>query len=159
MQTDARASAGRWLKQSLRPVRYPVLVPPSEPAPMKIRAFFLLSLAAAAAVGSFAAVVTLVSEWQHASAAAQAQQLAMAIRAGLNVSERLGLERGYYLQHILTEQALDAAEKAKIDKAKADTDAAFVEIIDRLSGSGIPDATPRVADLRQMASRLGALRT
>jgi HAMP domain-containing protein len=126
---------------------------------MRIRAFFLLSLAAAAAVGAFAAVVTLVSEWQHASAAAQAQQLATAIRAGLNASERLGLERGYYLQHILTEQALDPAEKAKIDKAKADTDAAFVEIIDRLGGSGLPEATPKVAELRQMVTRLADLRT
>jgi methyl-accepting chemotaxis protein len=125
---------------------------------MRIRAFFLLSLSAAAAVGLLAAVVTVGSEWRQASAAAQAQQLAMAIRAGLNASERLGLERGYYLQHILTETVLEAGEKAKIDKAKVETEAAFVEIIDRLNGSGIAEAIPKVAELRQIVTRLTDLR-
>src|SRR5882757_8665414 len=125
---------------------------------MRIRAFFLLSLSAAAAVGLLAAVVTVGSEWRQASEAAQAQQLAMAIRAGLNASERLGLEGVYYLQHILTETALEAGEKAKIDKAKVETEAAFVEIIDRLNGSGIAEATPKVAELRQIVTRLADLR-
>ena len=94
---------------------------------MRIRAFFLLSLSAAAAVGLFSAVVTVVSEWRQASAAAQAQQLAMAIRAGLSATEHLALERGYYLADMLAEPPIDAAEKAKIDKAKAETDVAFAE--------------------------------
>src|SRR4029077_15198884 len=98
---------------------------------MRIRAYFLLSLSAAAAVGLFSAVVTVATEWQHANAAAQAQQLVMAVRAGLSATEHLAFERGYYLLDIFIEPAIDAAEKANIDKAKAETDAAFAETIDR----------------------------
>jgi methyl-accepting chemotaxis protein len=125
---------------------------------MRIRAFFLLSLSAAAAVGLLSAVVTVGSEWRHASAAAQAQQLAMAIRAGLNASERVGLERGFYLTDVLADPPIDGAERATIDKAKAQTDSAFAEIIDRLDRSGISEAAPKVAELRQLVDRLTALR-
>jgi methyl-accepting chemotaxis protein len=125
---------------------------------MRIRAFFLLSLSAAAAVGLLAAVVTVVTESRHASAAAQAQQLAMAIRAGLSASEHLALERGYYLADVLIEPAIDAGERAKIDKLKAETDVAFADIIDRLERSGIAEATAKVAELRQLVARLVALR-
>jgi methyl-accepting chemotaxis protein len=126
---------------------------------MRIRAFFLLSLSAAAAVGLFSAIVTVATEWQHANAAAQAQQLVMAIRAGVSATERLAFERGYYLLDIFTEPAIDAAEKANIDKAKAETDAAFVETIDRLERSGIAEAVSKVAALRQIVARLAELRS
>src|ERR1700749_3280511 len=107
---------------------------------MRIRSFFLLSLSAAAAVGLLSAVFTVVTEWRQASAAAQAQQLALAIRAGLSATEHLALERGYYLADVLLEDPIAAPEKAKIDKLKGETDAAFAEMIDRLNGSGIAQA-------------------
>jgi methyl-accepting chemotaxis protein len=126
---------------------------------MRIRAFFLLALSAAAAVGMFSAVIAVVTEWQHASAAAQAQQLALAIRAGLGTSEHLALERGFYLMDMFVESAVDPGERARLDKAKAETDAAFAEIINRLEGSGIAEAAPKVAELRQIVARLTALRS
>jgi IMP dehydrogenase/GMP reductase len=125
---------------------------------MRIRSFFLLSLSAAAAVGLLSAVVTVVSEWRQANAAAQAQQLAIAIRAGLSATEHLALERGFYLADVLAEQPVDAAERARIDKFKAETDGAFTEMIDRLQGSGITDATAKVAELRQITAKLVELR-
>jgi methyl-accepting chemotaxis protein len=125
---------------------------------MRIRAFFLLSLCAAAAVGLLAALLTVGNEWRHAGAAAQAQQLALAVRAGLSVSEHLALERGYYLGDVLAEPPIDAEERARIDKIKAETDAAFADIIDRLDRSGISEAPTKVADLRQLAARLADLR-
>jgi methyl-accepting chemotaxis protein len=125
---------------------------------MRIRAFFLLSLSAAAAVGLLSAVVTVASEWRQASSAAQAQQLTLAIRAGLSATEHLALERGYYLADVLAEAAIDAGERAKIDKLKTDTDSAFAEMIDRLNGSGIAEATAKVAELRQIVARLVDLR-
>src|SRR5450631_4207801 len=97
----------------------------SEPRIMRIRAFFLLSLSAVAAIGLLSAVVTVVSEWRQASSAAQAQQLAIAIRAGLSATEHLALERGFYLADVLAETAIDAGERAKIDKYKSETDGAF----------------------------------
>ena len=126
---------------------------------MRIRAFFLLSLSAAAAVGLLSSVVMVGTEWRHASAAAQAQQLALAIRAGLSVSEHLALERGYYLGDLLIDPPIDAGERSRIDKTKAETDLAFAEIIDRLDGSGIAEATAKVAELRQIVTRLAELRT
>jgi hypothetical protein len=57
---------------------------------MRIRSFFLISLSAAAAVGLLSAVVTVVSEFRQASAPGEAQQLALAIRAGLSATEHLG---------------------------------------------------------------------
>jgi methyl-accepting chemotaxis protein len=129
-----------------------------EPNIMRIRSFFLLSLSAAAAVGLLSSVVTVVSEWRQASAAAQAQQLALAIQAGLSATEHLALERGYYLADVLGETAIDAAEKARIDQRKAETDGAFATMIDRLNGSGIPEAITKVAELRQVVARLVELR-
>src|SRR5882672_11224924 len=129
-----------------------------EPSIMRIRSFFLLSLSAAAAVGLLSAVVTVVSEWSQASAAAQAQQLALAIRAGLSATEHLALERGYYLADVLSDGAVDAGERARIDKLKAETDGAFAEMIDRLDRSGIAEATAKVAELRQIIARLAELR-
>ena len=125
---------------------------------MRIRSFFLLSLSAAAAVGLLSAVVTVVSEWRQASAAAQAQQLALAIRAGLSATEHLALERGYYLADVLRDEAVEAGERARIDKLKAETDGAFAEMIDRLNGSGITDAIAKVAELRQIVAKLVELR-
>src|ERR1700710_2025290 len=125
---------------------------------MRIRAFFLLSLSAAAAVGLLSAVVTVVSEWRQASSAAQAQQLALAIRAGLSATEHLALERGYYLADVLAEPAVDAGERARIDKLKVETDAAFAEMIERLNGSGIAEAIAKVGELRQIVGRLVDLR-
>ena len=81
---------------------------------MRIRAFFLLSLSAAAAVGLLSAVVTVVSEWRQTSSAAQAQQLALAIRAGLSATEHLALERGYYLADVLAEAAVDRRPDLKV---------------------------------------------
>src|ERR1700761_3126771 len=98
---------------------------------MRIRSFFLLSLSAAAAVGLLSAVVTVVSEWRQASAAAQAQQLAMAIRAGLGATEHLALERGYYLANVLADAAIDPSERERLDKLKAETDVAFSPMIER----------------------------
>jgi methyl-accepting chemotaxis protein len=126
---------------------------------MRIRAFFLLSLSAAAAVGLLSAVVTVGSEWRHAGAAAHAQQLALAIRAGLGATEHLALERGFYLADMFAEAAIDAGERAKIDKLKAETDGVFAEVIDRLGGSGIAEATTEIAELRQVLARLAELRT
>ena len=125
---------------------------------MRIRAFFLMSLSAAAAVGLLSAVVTVVSEWRQASSAAQAQQLALAIRAGLGATEHLALERGYYLADVLADAAVDAGERAKIDKLKAETDSAFAEMISRLDGSGIAEATAKIAELRRIVARLVDLR-
>jgi len=125
---------------------------------MRIRSFFLLSLSAAAAVGLLSAVVTVVSEWRQASAAAQAQQLALAIRAGLGATEHLALERGYYLADVLVEDPINASERARIDKFKAETDVAFAEMIDRLNGSGIAEAIAKVAELRQIVAKLVELR-
>jgi methyl-accepting chemotaxis protein len=125
---------------------------------MRIRAFFLLSLSAAAAVGLLSSVVMVGTEWRHASAAAQAQQLALAIRAGLGVTEHLALERGYYLADVLIEGPVEPAERAKIDKLKAETDSAFAEMIDRLNDSGIAEAAARVPELRQIVEQLVALR-
>jgi methyl-accepting chemotaxis protein len=125
---------------------------------MRIRAFFLLALSAAAAVGLLAALVTVVSEWRHARDAAQAQQAAAAIRAGLRATELLGLERGYYLQDILVAAPIDASEKATIEKAKVETDAAFADIIARLDGSGVAEIASGARALRQTAERLAALR-
>jgi hypothetical protein len=113
---------------------------------MRIRAFFLLSLSATAAVGLLAAVVTVGDEWGDAREAAQAQQLALAIRAGLSANEHLALERGNYLIDMSVDKAIDSAERAKIEKAKAETDSAFAEVIDRLGGSGISEAAPKVAE-------------
>ena len=92
------------------------------------------------------------------SSAAQAQQLALAIRAGLGATEHLALERGYYLADVLVEGPVDAAERARIDKLKAETDVAFAEMIDRLNGSGIDDAVAKIPDLRQIVARLVELR-
>jgi methyl-accepting chemotaxis protein len=125
---------------------------------MRIRAFFLLSLSAAAAVGLLSAVVTVVSEWRQASAAAQAQQLALAIRAGLGATEHLALERGYYLANVLADAAIDPNEKARLDKLKAETDVAFADMIDRLNGSGIAEAAAKAPELRQIVTRLVELR-
>src|SRR5665213_913457 len=125
---------------------------------MRIRAFFLLSLSAAAAVGLLSAVVTVVSEWRQANSAAQAQQLAMAIRAGLGATEHLALERGYYLADVLIDGPVEPAERAKIDKLKAETDSAFADMIDRLNGSGIAEAAAKVPEVRQIVARLVALR-
>ena len=104
------------------------------------------------------AVVTLVSEWRQAGAAAEAQQLALAIRAGLGATEHLALERGYYLADVLADDAIDATERARIDKLTAQTDVAFAEMIAGLNGSGIPEATARVPELRQIVARLVELR-
>src|ERR1700761_2183054 len=125
---------------------------------MRIRSFFLISLSAAAAVGLLSAVVTVVSEYRQASAAAEAQQLALAIRAGLSATEHLALERGYYLADVLADAPIDPAEKEQLDKLKPETDVAFAAMIDRLNGSGIPDATAKVPELRQIVARLVALR-
>ena len=125
---------------------------------MRIRSFFLISLSAAAAVGMLSAVFTVVSEWRQASAAAQAQQLAMAIRAGLAATEHLALERGYYLGNVLADAAIDPGEKARLDKLKGETDVAFADMIDRLNGSGIAEATAKVPELRQIVARLVELR-
>ena len=125
---------------------------------MRIRSFFLVSLSAAAAVGLLSAVVTVVSEWRQASAAAQAQQLALAIRAGLGATEHLALERGFYLADVLADGAIEADERAKIDKLKAETDTAFAEMIDRLNASGIAEAIAKVPELRQILARLSELR-
>jgi methyl-accepting chemotaxis protein len=125
---------------------------------MRIRSFFLISLSTAAAVGLLSAVVTVVSEWRQASAATEAQQLALAIRAGLSATEHLALERGYYLADVLADGAIDANERARIDKLKGETDVAFAEMIDRLNGSGITDATAKVPELRQIVARLVELR-
>jgi methyl-accepting chemotaxis protein len=125
---------------------------------MRIRSFFLVSLSAAAAVGLLSAVVTVVSEWRQASAAAQAQQLALAIKAGLGATEHLALERGYYLADVLAENAIDAAEKARIDKLKAETDVAFAEMIERLNGSGLAEATAKIPDVKQIVAKLVEMR-
>ena len=125
---------------------------------MRIRAFFLLSLSAAAAVGLLAAIVTVGNEWRQASGAAQAQQLAMAIRAGLSANEHLALERGFYLADMLVEQPIDGEERGKLDKAKAATDVIFLELIDRIERSGMFEAAPKIAELRQLISQLAALR-
>jgi methyl-accepting chemotaxis protein len=125
---------------------------------MRIRAFFLLSLSAAAAVGLLAAIVTVGSEWRQAGAAAQAQQLAQAVRAGLSANEHLALERGFYLAGMLADAAIDAGEKAKLDKAKSETDAIFADLIDRIERSGMVEAEPKVAELRSLMARLATLR-
>jgi methyl-accepting chemotaxis protein len=125
---------------------------------MRIRSFFLVSLSAAAAVGMLSAVFTVVSEWRQASAAAEAQQLALAIRAGLAATEHLALERGYYLANVLADGPIDPTEKERLDKLKAETDVAFAAMIDRLNGSGITDATAKVPELRQIVARLVELR-
>jgi methyl-accepting chemotaxis protein len=125
---------------------------------MRIRSFFLVSLSAAAAVGLLSAAFTVVSEYRQASAAAEAQQLALAIRAGLSATEHLALERGYYLADVLADAPIDPAEKEQLDKLKAETDVAFAAMIDRLNGSGIPDATAKVPELRQIVTRLVELR-
>ena len=98
---------------------------------MRIRAFFLLSLSAAAAVGLFSAVVTVATEWQHANAAAQAQQLVMAVRAGVSATERLAFERGYYLLDIFIEPAIDNAP-AKIKVAE------IAHLASRLPRASVP---------------------
>src|ERR1700760_4866718 len=121
---------------------------------MRIRSFFLISLSAAAAVGLLSAVVTVASEWRQASSAAQAQQLALAIKAGLGATEHLALERGYYLADVLAENPIDAAEKGRLDKLKAETDVAFAEMIDRLSDSGLAEATAKIPDVKQIVAKL-----
>src|ERR1700761_9227152 len=125
---------------------------------MRIRSFFLISLSAAAAVGLLSAVVTVVSEYRQASAAAEAQQLALAIRSGLSATEHLALERGYYLADVLIENPIEADERARIDKLKIETDHALADMIDRLNASGIPEATAKVGDIREIVARLAELR-
>ena len=74
-----------------------------------------------------------------------------AIRAGLSANEHLALERGFYLAGMLAEAPIDAGEKAKLDKAKAETDAIFVDLIDRI---GPRDLTaPQFATLARLYER------
>ena len=115
----------------------------SETSIMRIRAFFCCRsrLPQRSACSRRSSPLQPNGTW---NAAAQAQQLVMAIRAGVSATERLAFERGYYLLDIFIEPAIDAAEKANIDKAKAETDAAFVETIDRLERSGIAEAVSRL---------------
>ena len=126
---------------------------------MRIRSFFLLSLSAAAAVGLLSAVVTVVSEWRQASAAAQAQQLALAIRAGLGATEHLALERGYYLADVLADAPIDAAERAQ-DRQAQGRDRCRLRRHDRpaRTAPASPKRPPRSPELRQIVARLVELR-